>query len=233
MRINRLGGDDAFARILNEVRATQRQAPLGSSSVSGGQTRFIGNESLKVIGSMIVSGWLIITGTLKIVGSLLLEGATTMTGALISSGTALFTGLFTVRGTTRLEGDTTQVGAHHVQGNQDITGTLAVKSAATLEDDLTLTAGGRIIAGLLQMGPNTGNGGAGITATSGHLSLMTSGAGEVRANYLRIAVALATEDLEVDGALWAWGGITTTLPLKSGAAANVHVDSGGKLWRTS
>jgi len=150
------------------MAAQESNRPLGNSDVSRGNTIFRGNESLKVIGSQLVSGWLIITGTLKVVGSFLLEGATTMTGNLVSSGTALFTGAFTSRGTTRFEGDTTQQGALHVVGNQDNTGTLAIKGVTTLQSDLNVTTGGRIIAGSTIFNPT------GVLSSSGTLSILGS-----------------------------------------------------------
>ncbi|WP_104084253.1 hypothetical protein [Cryobacterium sp. Y11] len=202
------------------VRKLGTMSPLDNSSVEG-RTRFIGNESLLVEGSQKVTGWLIVTGTLKVVGAFLLEGVTTITGALTSSGTALFTGLFTARGTTRFEGDTTQVGAHHVQGNQDITGTLAVKGATEVSADLSIVAGGIIKVGSgLTLEPLGAGGGAINFLPSGSIS---AGLGKF---------TLVSPDLSAILTLGG-GGVTVTLPLKSGAAVNVHVDGNGKLWRTS
>jgi hypothetical protein len=147
------------------AKAVEVMAPLGSSAVSGGRTRFIGNESLLVEGSQKVSGWLIVTGTLKVVGTFLLDGITTITGAL------------TAKGATRFEGDTTQVGPHHVQGNQDITGTLAVKGETTLEalvtllNNLAITAGGKITVGSITISPVSSGGIAGSIGSSTTLVL--------------------------------------------------------------
>ncbi|WP_120338137.1 hypothetical protein [Cryobacterium soli] len=99
MRINRLGGDDKFAQILREVRQVQQAAMLNKTSVTNGQTRFAGNESLLVEGSQKVSGWLIVTGILKVVGTFLLEGATTITGAFALKGPATFEGDIAQTGT--------------------------------------------------------------------------------------------------------------------------------------
>jgi hypothetical protein len=128
MRITRLGSPDKFDRFLREGREVQHMAPLGSSSVTNGRTRFAGNESLIVEGSQVVSGWLIVTGTLKLVGSLLMEGAANFTGSLTAAGASLFTGAFTSRGTTRFEGDTSQIGPFHIIGATDLTGDLTVNS---------------------------------------------------------------------------------------------------------
>ena len=141
--IDDASGKREFQNLWAAVRKLQTMSPLDNSSVQG-TTRFLGNESLKVVGSALVSGWLIVTGTLKIVGTLAIEGATNMTGNLISSGTALFTGAFTSRGTTRFEGDTTQQGALHVVGASDFTGNVLIDGLTTLKKRLTVTTPGDI-----------------------------------------------------------------------------------------
>ena len=74
--------DSEIDDLRERVRKLETQDPLGNASVRRGSTRFFGNESLKVIGSALVSGWLIITGTLKIVGGLAMEGQSIFSGGV-------------------------------------------------------------------------------------------------------------------------------------------------------
>jgi hypothetical protein len=126
-RINNLKASK-LSPLKSQVRRVEMTNGLDSGSVDNGTTTYRGNESLKIVGSAVVSGWLVITGTLKLVGNLLMEGAATFTGTLTAAGAALFTGALTSRGTTRFEGDTSQIGPLHVVGATDLTGDLTVNS---------------------------------------------------------------------------------------------------------
>lgn len=225
-----------FYELKRQVRELATQSPLRSASITEGRLR-VGGSAILLIDS---------DGGVVIEGSLDGDGNITWTGA------ALFEGTFTAKGTTRFEGDTTQVGAHHVQGNQDITGTLAVKGAATLENDLRVKPAGKITvegasAATLQSGALSFATGAKLTAYATGATLQGSSAGtnvavengSASLNFGTRRVSceadgiLLTGPVLSTGGLNASGGLSATLPLKAGAAANVHVDSAGKLWRTS
>jgi cytoskeletal protein CcmA (bactofilin family) len=219
------------ARIINldEPRAVEqvrridnleRQSPLGNSSVTRGALRVASTEGLIVEGSQKVSGWLIVTGTLKVVGTFLLDGITTVTGA------------FTSKGLTRFEGDTTQSGPFHVQGATDLTGNMTVKtggkilvegpSAATLQNgELSFATGGKVVAYP-----------SGVAAVAGTAQVVASVAGA----YLFFGsnnLAVSSAGASASGGLTVSGDLVSKLPLKAGAAVNIHVDGNGKFWRTS
>jgi len=128
-------------KLIGRQKVTDVAVPLGKSAVStpGNSTRFIGNESLKVLGSQLVSGWLIVTGTLKLVGALVVEGITTISGALSITGpNTSITGPFHVSGNTDISGNfeitgpsTTITGPFHVEGNTDIQGNLEIHGPST------------------------------------------------------------------------------------------------------
>lgn len=81
--------DPMIFEILRRLRDLETAAPGGSTAVSRGRTRFLGNESVHVEGSGKVSGWWIVTGVLRVVGSLqmlgnmIVEGIMTLTGEII------------------------------------------------------------------------------------------------------------------------------------------------------
>jgi hypothetical protein len=81
-----------IVRLLTRHDRTENAAPLKSTSVTNGRTRFIGNESLIVIGSQKVEGWLVVTGTervtglLEILGTLSVQGDMTLDGGTITAG---------------------------------------------------------------------------------------------------------------------------------------------------
>jgi len=132
-----------FEKLADRVRVLETAPQLSDSSVSIGQTQFIGNESLKVIGSAVVSGWLIVTGTLKLVGTLLIEGVTTITGA------------FNLSGPATISGETSITGA------VDIEGALKILGEALLDGTLTVGAGGEIKVGAMTLSPGEYSGVAG------------------------------------------------------------------------
>lgn len=244
MRIDNLNADERRDQVLRQ-KANDVMAPLGSTAVSspGNSTRFIGNESLKVLGSQLVSGWLIVTGTLKVVGAFLLEGATTMTGNLVSSGTALFTGAFTSRGTTRFEGDTSQVGPFHVlgktdvTGDMDITGLLKLIGDALLTGDFVVGAGGEItVAGAIPMVFGDGkvifDSGGTLMGSTGGAALRSgsaTGSAEVsvapgRATMTSGNAGFNSVIVDSTGTKFAGKVFAPNLRLVSGVSGNVNVD---------
>lgn len=81
--------DPVIYEILRRLRDLETTAPGGSTAVSRGRTRFVGNESVLVEGSGKVSGWWIVTGTLRVIGTLqmlgnmVVEGLMTLAGEII------------------------------------------------------------------------------------------------------------------------------------------------------
>lgn len=60
--------EEMIYRLMERVDRLENQAPGGATSVSEGSTEFIGEESLKVIGSQVVSGLLQVIGRLTVSG---------------------------------------------------------------------------------------------------------------------------------------------------------------------
>jgi len=168
MKIDDLDADP-FAAIYARLDALETADPLGNAAVTRGSTRFFGNESLKVIGSQLVSGWLIVTGTLKVVGALILEGITTITGALTATGTTNLNGPTTQNGPLAVNGDTTQNGNVTVNspGKIVVAGsapmTMGITSAGTpgvqIGSSMLTSAGGTMV---LASGSST----VGVSATT-------------------------------------------------------------------
>jgi len=197
--------DSQIKDLLNRVRDLETRSPLRSSSITSGRLR-VGGTATLLIDS---------------------DGGLVIDGQLTGEGDLEWTGPVTFTGTTRFEGDTTQVGAHHVQGNQDITGTLAVKGATTVENDLTVKSPGKVILGTgMQLEPMGAGGGAITFLPSGSIA---AGLGKITmvAPDLTAIVTIGASAMVISG------GLTAALPLKAGAAANVHIDSAGKFWRIS
>jgi len=119
-------GEGEFARLMERVRRLETASWLENASASRGTTRFLGNESLKVVGSAVVSGWLIVTGTLKVVGSLLLEGVLTATGTTNLNGPVNIAGTQTITGTQNITGAMNVNGPLNVAGTETVTGILNV-----------------------------------------------------------------------------------------------------------
>jgi hypothetical protein len=66
--------EETINRILERLDRLENAAPLASTSVHNGQTRFVGDEALKVEGSALVTGLLVVDGTGRVVGTLELQG---------------------------------------------------------------------------------------------------------------------------------------------------------------
>jgi hypothetical protein len=203
-----------LAPLKSRVRRTETTNALDSGSVDNGTTTYRGNESLKIVGSALVSGWLIITGTLKLVGNFLMEGAATFTGTLTAAGAALFTGALTSRGTTRFEGDTSQIGPLHVVGDADVNGNFTVLNSGRIRvGTLTGAFGGALTS------PNSID----IIAPSVNVSTNFYAGGTIIANSTLTASASA----RVTTTLINTGIATQTL------ASNVFVDTVGRFWKVT
>lgn len=143
MRINRLGGDDHFDRILRENRVVQRAAPLGRTSVTNGHTEFNGNESILVNGSGKVTGWWIVTGWLKVVGTLLMEGFMSITGNVTATGIFNQNGPWNLAGTGGITGDVSSTGNWTQTGFYTISAGGKITVLGPLPMVIGTTSGGR------------------------------------------------------------------------------------------
>lgn len=151
-------------------RRQERGTPLRSTSVSDGQTRFIGTVSILVEGSGVVTGLWDVDGELRVGGMLNGDGTFTWTGPV------------------------------NLQGLTTIGGTLVVNGTAFV-----------------------------VTSPS-----VDMGASIVFVKDLTVYDNTVVQDALTVGARTTLNGdLYTNLPLKAGAAANVHRDSAGKLWRTT
>jgi len=103
-------------RTFARLSKIERNPQLGHSSVSEGQTQFIGEESWSLLGSGLVQG------LLRILGELGVEGTLTITGQVNGSGDITWTGTFTLT-----DGGTITVGSN---GKIIIAGAVPI----TLED---------------------------------------------------------------------------------------------------
>ncbi|TFC78157.1 hypothetical protein E3O45_05960 [Cryobacterium sp. TMS1-20-1] len=173
--LGRGAAKDLGLRVKHSAVAT----PLASTSVSNGRTRFIGLESLIVIGSQLVSGLLSISGSLEGVGAIIWRGSIKVLGlgTLDVGGPATFSATLDVTAETRLRG------------------------ATTLENDLNVTAGGKIlVAGSSPVTVGvTGNGFPGIETSAGRL---TGGSNQLAMTNAAGSAAVAVQS---DRALVAYG----------------------------
>lgn len=97
-------------RLVTRVDRVENGAPLRSTSVTDGHTRFVGEESLivegsaRVTGTLVVSGIERVTGILDVEGTLRADGVIELNGPTTISGDADITGDTTIAGQTRLTG---------------------------------------------------------------------------------------------------------------------------------
>jgi hypothetical protein len=196
------------------LRRTSRVTPGNNQSVTGGRTRFIGLQSLIVIGSQLVSGLLEITGTLEGVGAILWRGSIKVLGlgTLDVAGPAKFSATLDVTAETRLRGKT------------------------TLENDLNVKPAGKIVvegpfAATLENGELAFETGGKVVAYPQGLA-MEAGDAEVTASVAGAYLWFGTDHIAVtSGGVSASGDFTTNgkvflknLPTISGVSANVTVD---------
>lgn len=112
--------------------------PLANSAVSGGRTRFIGENSFLIEGSGGVTGTLTIEGLEVVNGELRIRGQLNVTGPTALGGDTDVTGNFTVTGPTALNGKTTVNGDTTVAGPFRVNGPLGVYGKATINGDTTV-----------------------------------------------------------------------------------------------
>ena len=151
---------------------------------------------------------LIVNGSARISGVLNGDGTITWTGP------AQFIGQLTVDGPTTVNGNSDFNGVVNIDGPLGVNGLAYLRGDTEVTGDLSLLAGGRLKAGVLEIGPGLGGGGGGVFS-SGDLFLTASGANAVRLSNTRIG-----GDLVVTGTI-----DLGTLP-SSTAGANVVADGG-------
>lgn len=144
--------DDAMTRLIRRVDALEKTAGLGKSSVSEGETQFIGTNSLLVSGSAAV------TGLLQIFGELDLSGTFVLTGDTTASGDWTQTGSFTLTGPFTLDGDTTMTGNLTATGDVTLNGPVLINGALGLVGDVTITGNVTATGTFIFNGPITING---------------------------------------------------------------------------
>lgn len=112
-------------RLVTRVDRTENAAPLKSTSVTDGRTRFVGNESLIVEGSAKVEGWLIVTGNQRVVGTIEVQGDGVFSGNVDITGDVTQTGTYTIPGALPIVIEIVNgqpqvsVGGGYVRGFQD------------------------------------------------------------------------------------------------------------------
>lgn len=208
--------DDPMVDVLARLRALETADPLGFSSITRGQLR-VGGTAVLLVDS---SGGVVIHGRLN------------------GDGTLEWTGITTLKGTTRFEGDTTQKGPFHIEGATELKGDMAVKSGGkiTVEGANPIVLSQIAGAAQMQVGAAKLIGASDGFALGVSDRLVTAGPGGVTvqggANSVSVNNATGTA---IVGPLSASNASInfTNLPLKAGAANNLHIDSAGKVWRTS
>lgn len=136
--IDDLGSNSEMQDLKRRVAELEARDPLANSAVSGGRTRFIGDESLLVQGSATVSGKLTITGVEIVDGELRISGQLNVSGPTDLGGDTDVTGNFTVTGPTALNGKTVVNGDTTVEGPFRVNGPLGVYGKATINGDTTV-----------------------------------------------------------------------------------------------
>jgi len=251
-----------FEKLKARVAQLESRSPLSDSAVSGGRTRFIGENSfliegsggvtgtltidglevvdgeLRVTGSMNVSGPTRITGKTTIAGDTSITGDTDVTGTFNLDGPANIDGTTTISGRLRITGDTSLEGAFHVTGATVIDGKLTINGDTgingdtTLSGDLTADDSGRIKVGDMTIGRSGGRG------------KVDFGTGELASDGTKVAIQSGPALAGVGGGIAQLtvggngfrvdsGGIRIgDLPV-SNQPPNLYLDDNNKLWRTT
>jgi cytoskeletal protein CcmA (bactofilin family) len=227
-------------------RRTQKlesAAPTGFSSVTRGQFRIASVEGLLVEGSASVSGRLevsgieVVSGQLRVTGSLVVAGNADVTGPMTVSGPLTVNGETTFVGPLTIEGETTVVGTLMVEGDVTFTGKTVLNGETELNGDTKITGkteligdtklsgnldvvdDGKIQVGTILLDPRGGDNGLGSISSP-------------RALELRAATVVSQADFFVEQSLTVEGSVDVPgLQVIPNKAANVHIDSNGRLWR--
>lgn len=235
MHVNLGQGD--LKTLIDRIERLERANPLSNSSLGRGQMRFydgsvllIQNGALKVTGSATISGLLDVTGRAEISGLLDVTGTANISGILNVSGQTTLSGTTTIAGPTgvtgklTIQGDTSITGKLDITGNTTIGGTTEITGITTLKSELIVQQGKKITLGGLVL-ENQGTDSAQVQMPGGGVSASTTLGMSIVHNSINIAatkIAIAGDNASI-----------SNLPLKSGATANVHIDSLGRLWRNA
>lgn len=203
-----LNGNE-FKALQELVRDLLLRNPLQSASVTVGRVRIGGSAILLIdsTGGLVIDGLLIGEGDLQWEGPATLDGDVTITKTLDVSAATKLRGLLELLNDLRVKAG----GKITVEGSDPVTFGVTSSGAPGLE----WSAGGRLAGGASSVSMAYGDKRAIVGAAGAILSSGTN----------RVVVTAAGTTIE--GALFA------DLPLKSGAASNLHIDGNGKLWRTS
>lgn len=125
----------------------------GTMTVKGG---LIVEGEQRVSGTLEITGDLTVTGPTKLDGKTDIGGNTTVTGDLGVKGPLDVTGATKLDGKTDIGGNTTVTGKLDVTGAMATKGTFSVEGKTTLKNDLSVTEGGKIKAGNLEIEPANG-----------------------------------------------------------------------------
>lgn len=145
-QIDDLSNDDAaWDELERRVAALESRDPLANSAVSGGRTRFIGENSFLIEGSGGVTGTLtiegleVVNGELRIVGELNVSGPTDLGGDTDVTGNFTVTGPTALNGKTTVNGDTTVEGPFRVRGPMGVYGNLGIHGDTDIDGETTVS----------------------------------------------------------------------------------------------
>jgi cytoskeletal protein CcmA (bactofilin family) len=261
-RIDDLTGNTELDSIKQRLADLESRDPLSNSAVSGGRTRFIGEDSFLIEGSGGVSGTLRITGLevvdgeLRIHGHLNVDGPTDLSGDTDITGSATVSGDFHVTGPTNLDGvtvingDTTVEGPFRVKGPMGVYGTLGIHGDTSIDGHLDIDGDTDITGDTTVTGDLTldGNGrlkvGDVTIYKSGGRGKVDFGTGEIASDGTKVAMQSGSALVGVGGGIAQLtlggngfrvdsGGIRIgDLPVTDNPP-NLYIDSNNKLWRTT
>lgn len=158
-------------RLMERVDRLENGAPLRATSVSGGQTRFIGPNSIIVVGSGRVDGTWLVNGHLQGAGEMNWTGPWQMLGNGSILGNLVTSGTTTLGGSVLVTGDTTVAGNFGTIGDTTLGGTVHIVGDTELDADLSLGSG-RILVGPITIDTYGDYGGR--IASSGYLDMVGS-----------------------------------------------------------
>lgn len=230
-----------MADLVRRVEKLERSPQLGNTSVSRGQTQFIGTLSILVSGSGKVTGTWFIDGALEGEGTLGWSGSAAFDGPVDITDTLDVLAATTLQGDVSLESNLSVKagGKITVEGSPQI----ALASAggtATLQfsDGPRLWSNGA--AAILDLGSTSGPrvvvapGGVSMTSPNGTYVVQANNTNtDLRAPVGGGYITLHSGGASVNMPLLVNNATVTmaSLPTKAGAVANLHVDGAGKLWR--
>lgn len=218
----------------------------GTTTISG---------TLNVSGATTLSGVTTIAGPTGITGALTIQGVTTISGQLDVTGPTKLAGTLDITGNTNITGTLDIKGNTTLTGNMDVTGGGKIKigtnmtlTPATDGGSIAFQGGAKVssVGGTVSM---SGAGGvssivagltsAGLSSGDAHYVAFNDGTWDLGTNTSGLLTSPGG-GVSVRGRLTAGSGLTTSGTVQhslsagaSGTAANVHIDSQGRLWRAN